>query len=301
MLSLGTPDEEQRENFEKALELGMRVLERKLGIASTDTVISCFGLTVLAVRQAVAFKALVDMGLQDQSVTIMRSLYETLINLTEVVFVNKYKGVAAELTPAEVDAERVRRGRLFVESQRAVNKRTMNALKAKALELRAAIKNKKKKKEVQAWYEPAATSMEAMVAAWSSKIDAQFKSYTNADGENKATPYWNGKGPTDGAMDSDIDLPHLYQWCCNFSHSNFYAVRVNLTRTGDGRFIQHGSCGGQFEHKLIWFATWCLINCLHICYNALDVFSDAERAEIEELNQAFRHAPAISKSRVPEM
>lgn len=278
------PDEEVMPLFQRLLVLARRLLGSRRPLTDHDSAITCFGLAALASRQALAFDHLYRAGMHDQSVTIARSIYESLINLrTAMAIRNQFvDGQALVLTPEQVEAmtqDRIRLSELFLDFRRATNMSLLNKIERAKQCTQAQIDS-----GTQA---PSASGVVASCQSWIDlhkvRVEGEYLPYKDAAGNHPAVPpvYWNGKSPTASARDANLSLDSIYGWCCSFSHSNSYAVRMLLNHDkATGKYGAGNSAG--MSVGLVYFAAFCLRGCLHACFHLLTDFEE-ELKEIENL------------------
>lgn len=261
--------------FTKLLNLGAAVSNRYRPLTDPDSKVSCFGLTFLAVRQATAVHTLLKANLDDQAVTIARSLYETLVNLVVILRLELLDkaGDYVESSPQQVEET----AKKFLDYHRAVNQTFLDSMEKQVSDLEEAKRNNRSRRpdpiileEVSKW-----------ISTHKNRIETEYADYKAEYVREKPPQYWNNKNPIEAARQTGISFSQVYSWCCGFSHSNAYAVRLLLS-ADNSQGIYSPRPWGNFRQGLVFFSTWSLANCLSICFRYLDGY-DNELLAVQKL------------------
>lgn len=304
-----------KEEFDILLGISRDFCEIELSATTDHVYISCFAQTILAIKQALGLKVLINADLADQAVNQLRSLYESLIYFTESMAINQ--DPMAHLLPPATKKESQQRTKsmlvhrrkmckLYINYIRAVNWKALSDANDDIKEYQSKLKDVKSrarkssdpvhKEELKVVQEQLSNRIMGLKRLVSKKRRAyreQYRSYKNKQGLKTVPQYWDcGGGPTKTAQKRFLDHRWMYRWCCNFSHSNFYAARVSLGHTADGKNVGYRSAR-EIETKLIFFAFWVLVNILEISCSILPPATALQKRvkeAIEKFEKKFKQA-----------
>lgn len=269
--------------LEEIINLGVDLVNEPLMKKNKPHVAAIFGLACLAVRQTQAFRIVLLNGLEDQSITLARSLYESFINLYDIT--NSGADRDRHLPPPPSSAERKarqrahekavrKRSKLFWDHHRVTNYRSIKEADKHLKKIRIRLDNLKPR--LRACKDSGHASrlkhlrkdLENEVMAYkrlkkyNGKVCCSLYQAVKAQfGGTKPHTYWNNKSPSASADELGVNHSSWYQYCCNFSHSGAFAVRAILAERPDGMYMGPANLI-ELQVKLKFMATFLLMNCL---------------------------------------